>query len=69
MLLDEILEKLSEKCKEVLTAKFYNGLSASQIADKFGYSSQGAARGANHDCLKKAREQGKIECDKLFINV
>lgn len=56
---EELLAKLSEKCKEIFKARFVERKRFSEIAKELNYSGENSAKSANHDCLQTAREKGK----------
>lgn len=62
----EIFAVLSARCKEVLHARFIQGLSFSELAEELDYSSEGSARLANHDCLKQARNKSANFKDRYY---
>lgn len=48
--------KLSERCRNILTDYYRDGLSFEQIAEKYGYGSAHAARQTKMRCLQHLRE-------------
>jgi len=58
-ILKECFEKLSERCRDILNARYKDGLKGEVIKEKFNSPSVGAVRKAMHDCrerLKKCME-------------
>jgi len=52
----QLLNKLGDPCKAILTAFFIKGFSAESVALNFGLSNESAARKRKFDCLKKIRK-------------
>lgn len=57
-LLEDVLHSLPEKCRDILQSKYCHGLKFREIAEMYDFASEGSARGANHDCMRRARTIG-----------
>lgn len=51
-------EKMSQKCWTLLLKFYAYDFSWKELSEEEGYSSEGSARGAGHDCRKKAKDLG-----------
>ena len=65
-IVNQMMEKIDEKCREIFKAKYYNGLRFQEIALKMDIASAGAARVANHGCLEKMRKVNKKLIEKIY---
>lgn len=63
---NESMSKVSEKCRDLLKAKYYKGLKFEEIAEELNIASSGAARVKNHDCLKSIRQKNKDLMKKYY---
>ena len=50
------LEKVSQKCMELLEAVYYDKISMSQVAKKFGFMGERSATVQKYKCMEKVRE-------------
>ena len=64
--IDKAMDEISDKCRELLKAKYLDGLQFNAIAKKLGMPSTGAARVKKHDCLKSIRENNKDIIKKYY---
>lgn len=64
--INEAMDKISDKCRELLKAKYLDGLKFNEIAEKMDMKSAGAARVKKHDCLQSIREQNKDLIKKYY---
>jgi RNA polymerase sigma factor (sigma-70 family) len=55
-LLNEIMNKLGETCKNVLVDYYYNKNSMTEIAGKYNFSDEKSAKTQKYKCLKKLME-------------
>lgn len=62
----EIFKMLSDKCKEVLRARFVEGLSFRELSEELNYASEGSARLASHDCIKQAKKKSSKLKDRYY---
>lgn len=51
----QLLAKAGQKCMELLEAFYYQRLSATRLAEEFGYASARSATVQKHKCLEKVR--------------
>ena len=63
---NQMMEKIDEKCRKIFKAKYYDGLKFQEIADNMDIASAGAARVANHGCLDKMRKINKELIEKIY---
>jgi DNA-directed RNA polymerase specialized sigma24 family protein len=63
-MMDEVLKKLSDKCKSILEDRYLNGYTYDKIREKYNKSTENAAKWYGNDCLRKAREKGRI----IYLN-
>ncbi|MEZ4967788.1 MAG: sigma-70 family RNA polymerase sigma factor [Saprospiraceae bacterium] len=54
--LQKAMEKLSDRCRELLVQRYYHGKSISELKDLFQYGSVNAVSVTLFNCLKKLRE-------------
>lgn len=52
---EKVLQELGEKCLQVLSLFYYNGLSLKVIAKKLGLQSEAAAKTQKYKCLEQAK--------------
>jgi len=52
---EKVLQELGEKCLQVLSLFYYNGLSLKIIAQKMGLQSEAAAKTQKYKCLEQAK--------------
>lgn len=53
-LIEEVLETIQEKCKQLLRLFYFNKSSMQEIADKMGFSSTQSAKTQKYKCLERA---------------
>lgn len=53
------LKQTGEKCMDLLQAFYYEKLTMTQLADRFGYKSERSATVQKYKCLEKVRDQVK----------
>lgn len=53
------LKQTGEKCLNILQAFYFEKLTMSQLADRFGYTSERSATVQKYKCLEKVRDQVK----------
>lgn len=63
---NQILDQVSDRCKEIFNARFVKGLRFKELAECLDFSSENSAKNANHDCLKQARIKGKSIIDNYY---
>lgn len=49
----QALEKLGDRCKELLINTIYHGFSMQQVCEKMGFSSENAAKTKNYKCKQR----------------
>ncbi len=68
-IINQILEKLGKKCKDLLELFYYKSFSMEKIAKQFGYKSVQSAKTKKYKCMEQARklalEFGKTEDSTL----
>ncbi|MCP4521967.1 MAG: sigma-70 family RNA polymerase sigma factor [Cytophagales bacterium] len=57
--LDEIMEQLGDKCKQVLSLFYYQKMSMSEIASELNYSNDRSAKNQKFKCLERAKKMAK----------
>lgn len=65
-ILQEVLDNLTDRCREIFKSKYIDRQRFGDIAVSLGYASANAARGAHHMCITRARELGGDYIDRLF---
>jgi len=65
-MLKSLMRNLSERCQEIIKAKYTKGQRFRDIAVSLGYTNENSARGAHHTCIQNARELGMIEIERIF---
>ena len=66
------LDKLDQRCRELLLGCYFEGLSMKQLAIRLGYANDQVAKSKNYKCMKKLMErvqQQLKEHEKRNINV
>lgn len=53
----EVLGLIGEKCKELLTYFYFDGLDMNSIAEKMQYNNADTAKAKKHQCFKSLQEQ------------
>lgn len=56
LLLSSILQKLGEKCKQLLKAYYYEKMSMQEIAQLFEYGSVNSAKTQKYKCIERAKK-------------
>jgi len=56
LILNKALEQIGEKCKEIIRDYYYNKMSMTQIAERFGFASSRVAIVTKERCMHKAKE-------------
>ena len=64
--INEAMDTISDKCRNLLKAKYVDGLKFEEIAVKLKLASTGAARVKKHDCLKSLRVKNKDIIKKYY---
>ncbi len=64
-LLDTILEKIQDRCKQLLRLFYFENKRMSEIANKMGFSSEKSAKTQKYKCMEKAHELAKRELHNL----
>ena len=54
--LDRILQSVGQKCLEILTLYYHQGLRMKVIAERMGFKSETSAKTQKYKCIEKARE-------------
>lgn len=54
--MEDVINSIGEKCKELLTSFYGLGLSMTQIAKKLGLRNEKVAKSQKYRCLQKAKE-------------
>lgn len=52
---DQIIQNLGDKCKDILEAFYYKGFSMEKIADLFGFKTVQSAKVQKYKCMETAR--------------
>ena len=53
----EVLGLIGEKCKELLTYFYFDGIDMNSIAEKMQYNNADTAKAKKHQCFKSLQEQ------------
>ena len=63
-MMESVLKKLKEPCKSVLEDKYLYGYTYKKIQEKYNKPTENAAKWYGNDCLRKAREKGRV----IYLN-
>jgi RNA polymerase sigma factor (sigma-70 family) len=64
-LLDTVLEKIQDRCKQLLRLFYFEDKRMSEIADEMNFSSVNSAKTQKYKCIEKAHELAKQELQNL----
>ncbi len=64
-LLNEVMNYIDDKCRQLLELFYYHNLPLETIAQKLGYNNSNTAKSKKNKCMEKAREKAKELIDKF----
>lgn len=64
-LLDTILEKIQDRCKQLLRLFYFENKRMAEIAKTMGFSSEKSAKTQKYKCMEKAHQLAKSELQNL----
>lgn len=64
-LLDTILEKIQDRCKQLLRLFYFENKRMTEIANEMNFSSEKSAKTQKYKCMEKAHELAKRELQNL----
>lgn len=63
--MDQILQNLGERCKQILIAYYYKKRSMKEIAEEFQYATVGSAKNQKYKCLERAKKMADLDLVKM----
>jgi len=67
--MEDVINSIGEKCKELLTSFYGLGLSMTKIAEKLGLRNDKVAKAQKYRCLQKAKELAMSKTDASIENL
>lgn len=64
-ILDTVLEKIQDRCKQLLRLFYFENKRMAEIAETMGFSSEQSAKTQKYKCIEKAHELAKKEFQNL----
>ena len=55
-LVQQLLQQLDKRCQEVLKMRYWEETSYEEVKERLGFSTKGAARKGNFDCIRKIQK-------------
>lgn len=71
-LIEEAIQKLGDKCKQILELFYFKSISMTVIAEKFGFKTVNSAKAQKYKCMERVRkmvlEEYDLSNDETFVS-